>query len=169
MKIIKAPDPINDHDSFISVFLAGSIEMGQVENWQAVVEKELSDYPDELLTIHNPRREDFQKNVEQSIDNPYFNEQVNWELEALESSNIIFMYFHPDTKAPITLLELGLCAENHQMLVVCPDGFWRKGNIEIVCHVYNIPMFASLEDGIKELRSHIDYEKDFMIKSLYDD
>lgn len=51
------------------VFLAGSIEMGEAEDWQAQVVKELSDY-----TILNPRRGDWDSSWEQSINNPHFKE-----------------------------------------------------------------------------------------------
>lgn len=162
MKVIKAPESTKDHGSFITVFLAGSIEMGQVENWQARVERELGDYSDAFLTVLNPRRDDFQENAVQSIDNPYFNEQVTWEMAGLNAADFIFMYFHPDTKAPITMMELGLHADTGKLIVVCPEGFWRKGNIEMVCDAYSIPLITSLEEGITELRCLIDYEKDFM-------
>lgn len=165
MKIIKAPCDTTEHDSFVSVFLAGSIEMGVAEDWQHRVECELKDYSDEMLTILNPRRDDFDASQEQSINNPYFNEQVNWELNGLSDARIIFMYFHPDTKAPITLLELGLCVENSDIVLVCPEKFYRKGNVEIVAKNNNVPLFLTLEDGIKELRKRIDYEKDFMMTS----
>ena len=35
-------------------------------------------------------------------------------------------------RAPITLLELGLFARSGKLIVCCPDGYWRKGNIEVV-------------------------------------
>jgi hypothetical protein len=71
------------------------------------------------------------------------------------------MYFHPETKAPISLLELGLHAASGKIIVVCPDGFWRKGNVEIVCTRYNIPMFNSLEDGMGALESKIRHSRLF--------
>lgn len=168
MKIIKAPESIENHGSFLSVFLAGSIEMGKAEDWQTRVENELSDYSDELLTIFNPRRNDFQTNAVQSIDNPYFNEQVTWEMDGLNAATYTLMYFHPETKAPVTMLELGLYADHSSILAVCPEGFWRKGNIEMVCNAYDIPLFLSLEKGIADLRRQIDYDMDFMINKLYE-
>ena len=169
MKIIKAPEHVEEGGTFLTVFLAGSIEMGTVEDWQAKVENELSDYDDEVLRVLNPRRDDFDTSTEQSIDNPYFKEQVMWELAGLECANFILMYFHPDTKAPITLLELGLYADRQAIIVVCPDGFWRKGNVEVICDVYDIPLYTSLEEGIAKIREDIDYEKDFLIKKLFYD
>lgn len=56
------------------------------------------------------------------------------------------MYFDPKTMSPISLLELGLYATSKKLHVICPEGFWRKGNIEIVCSKYNIPLYNSIEE-----------------------
>ena len=61
--------------------------------------------------------------------------QVEWELEGLELCDIIIMYFDSNTKSPISLLELGLFAHKKKMIVFCPNGFWRKGNVDVVCKV----------------------------------
>jgi hypothetical protein len=76
-------------------------------------------------------------------------------MNNLEDCDIIFMYFDPGTKSPISLLELGLHADSGKMIVVCPDGFWRKGNVDIVCTRFNIPLFNSLDDGMGALESKI--------------
>ena len=55
------------------------------------------------------------------------------------------MYFDPNTKSPISLLELGLFAHSKKLIVCCPEGFWRKGNVDIVCDKYGIPNYDSLE------------------------
>lgn len=55
------------------------------------------------------------------------------------------MYFSPNTKSPISLLELGLFARSGKVRVVCPEGFWRKGNVDIVCQYYNIPLYENFE------------------------
>jgi hypothetical protein len=143
MKIIKAPSPLDISGK--SVFLAGSIEMGAAENWQERVERTLRDYP---VTILNPRRDDWDGSWVQDIKNPRFREQVEWELDALEQSSVIAMYFDPSTKSPISLLELGLFAQSGKLFVCCPDGFWRKGNVQIVCRRYRVPLYQTLDDLI---------------------
>jgi hypothetical protein len=145
MQEIKAPGALPKR-----VFLAGSIEMGKAENWQERVARELSDVPN--LTMLNPRRDNWDNSWAQSIADARFKEQVEWELSAQEIADVIFMYFAPDTKAPITLLELGLFARSGKLIVCCPDGFWRKGNIEVVCQRYGVELCGSLEDAIRRLR-----------------
>jgi hypothetical protein len=132
-----------------SVFLAGSIEMGKAEDWQAKIQKEFRDSP---VDIYNPRRDDWDSSWKQEITDPQFSKQVNWELDHLEQADFIFMYFSPETKAPISLLEMGLFAHSSKMIVVCPEGFYRKGNVDIVCKRNNIQVFTSLRDGIEMLK-----------------
>jgi hypothetical protein len=36
------------------------------------------------------------------------------------------------------------------MIVCCPEGFWRKGNVDIVCKYYEVRQVATLEDLISE-------------------
>lgn len=143
--VIKAPNPIRDG---FSVFLAGSIEMGAAENWQADIERALFSTD---VVIFNPRRDDWDSSWTQSIDNPQFREQVEWELNALERANVIAMYFDPATKSPISLLELGLFARSGKLIVCCPDGFWRKGNVDIVCNRCDIEQVSTLEGLINHV------------------
>ena len=136
----------------ITVFLAGSIESGFADDWQTKVANRFESYQ---VTLYNPRRDEWDSSWKQEQKESNFNEQVNWEMNNLEDCDIIFMYFDPETKSPISLLELGLYADSGKMIVVCPDGFWRKGNVEIVCTRFNIPLFNSLDDGMGALESKI--------------
>jgi hypothetical protein len=134
-----------------TIFLAGSIEMGKAENWQHKTAKELESFG---YDIFNPRRDDWDSSWEQKIENPQFYQQVNWELEHIEKADYVIMYLSPGTQSPISLLELGLLAKDgrYKLMVVCPEGFWRKGNVDIICSRYNIRQFDSLEDVIDYLR-----------------
>lgn len=140
----------NTSAKFPSIFLAGSIEMGAAENWQDKVIRILEEN-EFTVTIFNPRRDSWDSSVEQRESNPEFNHQVNWEQNRLEESKIIFMYFDPNTKSPISLLELGQFASSGKMIVCCPDGFWRKGNVEVICSRYNIPLYNDLDSAIGRL------------------
>ena len=124
--------------------------MGKAIDWQTAVINDLAHTP---ITILNPRRDEWDSSWAQTIDNPPFREQVEWELEAQERCDLIAMYFSPETKAPITLLELGLFARSQKIIVACPEGYWRKGNVEVVCARYHIPLYpdlASLVTAVKQ-------------------
>lgn len=126
-----------------SIFLAGSIEMGKAEDWQ----KELGNWLMERnYNIFNPRRDDWDSSWSQTYEDPQFSQQVKWELNALDKSDWIIMYLDPLTKSPISLLELGLFANSKKLIVICPDGFWRKGNVEVVCSLYDIPLLNSIDE-----------------------
>ena len=142
--IIKAPHQItkNPQKQFKKIFLAGTIEMGNSIDWQSEVTEYFKGRP---FTILNPRRDEWDSSWEQSIKNAKFYQQVNWELDALDKSDYIIMNLLPESKSPISLLELGLYANSGKLLVCCPDGFWRKGNVEIVCEKFNIPMYENIE------------------------
>jgi hypothetical protein len=114
MKEIKAPNSYKIEKGKTYIFLAGSIEMGLAENWQEKTVRELSEFDVVLL---NPRRDDWDSSWTQSINNPQFREQVEWELKAMEDATDIIMYFSPGTKSPITLLELGLFTRSGKLLV----------------------------------------------------
>ncbi|MFK7060757.1 nucleoside 2-deoxyribosyltransferase domain-containing protein [Flavobacterium oreochromis] len=147
--IYKSPENIIDRDkSKKSIFLAGSIEMDKAINWQQYCENKLAD----KYILFNPRREQWNSEWKQSIDNPQFKEQVIWELNALEEADIIIMFFAGNTYSPISLLELGLYASSGKLKVVVENDFWRKGNIDIVCEKYKIKQYQNLEELIKELQ-----------------
>jgi hypothetical protein len=151
MKVIKPPYSIAKCGANLrAIFLAGSIEMGAADDWQSIIEKHLESAGDDLVII-NPRRDSWDSSWTQSFSNPQFYQQVNWELNGLDKADLIVMYFSPETKSPMSLLELGLYANSGKIIVCCPDGFWRKGNVDIVCEKYGIPLFETLEDLLKEL------------------
>ncbi len=153
MSIIKPPYSLSNIEKKFSVFLAGSIEMGIAENWQEKIEQETSLVKN--ICILNPRRDDWDASWKQDIKNNQFNEQVNWELEGLEKANMIVFYFSPETKSPVSMLELGLFASSGKVIVCCPEGFWRKGNVDIVCKRYNIEQINNLEEIIKKIKQKL--------------
>ena len=145
---IKSPTIYDLNLPWTKIFLAGSIEMGVADDWQKVITNRLSNKD---CVFFNPRRNHWDSTWEQSINNPQFKEQVEWELKHLEEADVIVMYFDPNTKSPVSLLELGLFASSGKLIVYCPNGFWRKGNVDIVCKKYNITTVNSLDELIEKL------------------
>lgn len=157
MNLFTAPDrviytgPVEEP----KIFLAGSIEQGKAALWQRDTLVELQDLP---VTVFNPRREVWDDQMVQDISNPVFKEQVDWELDMLEKADIVFMYFQSETLSPITLLELGVVATWKDMaddppyvILVCEPGFWRRGNVQIVCERAGIRVLPTLERGVNHL------------------
>ncbi len=146
---IKAPNKLKKLKDSKTVFMAGSIDMGKAIDWQKQIKNAFAD--DKRVTFWNPRRDDWDSSWKQDINFKPFNEQVTWELNALEKCDIIIFFFDPKGQAPITLLELGLFAKDKPSIVCCPEGFWRKGNVDIVCERYNINQVSTIEELIEEL------------------
>lgn len=145
MPSIKPPQPLTRHLlKRKTIFLAGSIDNGAAENWQAEVERYFDTRPNVLLL--NPRRDDWNASWKQDITDPQFFQQVTWELNGLDRADHIILYFAPGSKAPISLLELGLYAHSGRMVICCPSGFWRRGNVEIVAERFGIPFYEDLAD-----------------------
>lgn len=143
-------------DDEVSVFLAGSIEMDTAENWQIKAIELLDGF-----TIFNPRRVNWDSSWVQSKDNPEFSRQVNWELDHLDLADFVILYFDPNTKSPVSLLELGLLAgekgiyyPSSKLHVVCPEGFYRKGNVDIVCERFCIAQHETLEEAVTAIRNY---------------
>jgi Nucleoside 2-deoxyribosyltransferase like len=137
-----------------TIFLAGSIEMGSADckDWQTEVANSLDGLG---VTLYNPRRDSWDSSWTQEQKSENFNYQVNWELNKLDECDIIFMHIEPNTKSPITLLEFGMFADSKKLILSCPDGFYRKGNLEVVCTRFNIPLYNDLETAIGGLRTLI--------------
>ncbi len=152
-RVLKPPTRVDLSPGARSVFLAGSIDMGQAEDWQSTVTRALGDRD---VVILNPRRDEWDASWEQDIAFAPFREQVEWELEGLERATIIAVYFAPTSKAPVTLLELGLFAKSDRVVVCCPEGYWRRGNVEIVCRRYEVQMATDLDALVREIRRRLD-------------
>jgi hypothetical protein len=145
MRVIQSPETVAVRPDERSVFLAGSIDMGTAIDWQQQLIDALANAPGVVL---NPRRAHWVPS------GPAFDEQVEWELSAMEAAGLIAFYFAPSSQAPVTLLELGLAARTGKAVVCCPPGYWRKGNVDAVCRRHGIPMVPTLEALGVEVRRH---------------
>jgi len=148
----------NDENA-IKVFLAGTIDNGKSLNWQYTLisnllmynwdENDDRDFDEDFslgnLIIYNPRRENWDENS--SI--LEVEKQIKWEQEHLENADIIIMNILPDSKSPISLLELGLYGLEGKMLVFCQEDFYRFTNVKLTCERYNIPLIKT--NDLKEI------------------
>jgi hypothetical protein len=134
------------------LFLAGTIENNNAPLWQKqVIEILNNELVNESLLILNPRRDVWTASLEQTVENLELKKQIEWELYGLELADIIYMHFEKDSKSPISLLELGLFAKSKKILLNCPDGFYRKANVDIICEQYNIENIKDYDASIKVL------------------
>lgn len=134
------------------IFLGGSIDMGNAPDWQKQL---IAGLADRDVVILNPRRPDWNPAWRPEASEPEFRRQVEWELEAQESADIIVLYLAPGSQSPVSLLELGLHARSGKVILLCPPGFWRKGNVDITAERYGIQQVASLEELHKAIDTRL--------------
>ena len=138
-KVVVAPNDISTDD--YSVFLAGAIDMGEAVDWQAQVIAKLAGL--DGLTLVNPRREQFTPDT--------LDEQIRWELEALERVDAILMWFPMNAKAPISFFEAGLYMQSRKLLIGAEPGFYRRRNLELTCARYGVRRFDDLFDMVERV------------------
>lgn len=138
----------NENDEHvIKIFLAGTIDNGDSENWQNKLIDTLlffnadnRDLGEDLslgnLIIYNPRREYWHADI---LDEE-LEKQIKWEQDHLDTSDIIVMYLADNSKSPVSLLELGLYGPQGKMIVFCTNKFYRYMNVKLTCDKYYIPM-----------------------------
>lgn len=128
-----------------SVFLAGTTSKVDAADWREALSSSLSAHP---VTIYNPLRADWDSTWREDIDFAPYREQVLWELDKQARADLVVVYFHPATQAPVSLLEFGLSARvPGKVIAVCPEGYWKRGNVQVVCQKFGVEML----DDIGEL------------------
>ncbi len=138
-KVITAPESI-DVPGF-KAYLGGAIDMGFAQDWQAKVIRALADY--ENLVLLNPRRVYFNEST--------LDEQIYWELAAMEAADLLLIWFPYNAKAPVALLETGLYLRSNKLLLGAEEGFYRRRNLEITAERYSVKLWAHLDDLIREM------------------
>lgn len=125
--------------------------MGAAIDWQTQVLQEYENVRG--VAFYNPRRADWDSSWTQELSNEQFTEQVNWELDMLKECDCAFFFFPANSQAPITLMEFGIVAASqpYKMVVVAEPGYWRRGNLEVVCNRERIAIHADLNAGLRAL------------------
>ena len=132
-----------------SIFLAGTTSKVDATDWRKTLTSSLSEYS---ITIYNPYRADWDSTWREDANFPPYRKQVLWELDKQARADLVVVYFHRATQAPVSLLEFGLCAQvPDKVIAVCPEGYWKRGNVQIVCQKYGVEML----DDIGELRGAV--------------
>ena len=143
----------------LTIFLAGTIDNGDSENWQDKLIWHMKNYHQSVnydsdesigdIIVFNPRRENWNSNA--TIEE--HQQQIKWEQDHLDNADLIIMYLADNSKSPISLLELGLYGPDGKMIVFCTPNFYRYTNVKMTCDKYNIPIVTSL--NIDEICSQI--------------
>lgn len=129
-----------------SIFLAGTTSKTGEPDWRETLTQALAEY---AITIFNPKRDDWDSTWREDFSDERWAEQVQWELDMQEAADIVVVFFHGVSPAPISLLEFGLCARSGKAIACALDGYSKKGNVEAVCRKYETT-FVRTEDELKD-------------------
>jgi hypothetical protein len=162
---IKPPHRRHEHsitDAY-TIFVGGSIEMGKAVDWQFDLHQRLNAADPAIdAVLFNPRRNDWDATQPQDpTPGTQFEQQVTWELDHLESADLIVFNFIADTISPITLLELGMNSANSKdVIVCCPRDYFRYGNVKILCERSGITITEDYEElcnlVIQRAQNHVE-------------
>ncbi|OAQ58117.1 Zn(2)-C6 fungal-type DNA-binding domain-containing protein [Pochonia chlamydosporia 170] len=127
-----------------SVFLAGTTTTVDNVDWREKLSASLSEHP---ITIFNPNRPDWDSTWREDISFAPYREQVLWELDKQVQADLVVVYFHPATVAPISLLEFGLSAQvPGKVIAIAPKGYSKRGNVQIVCQKFGIEFLDNIDE-----------------------
>lgn len=130
----------------IRIFLDGTIDNGKSFDWQSYFIKYWNRY-NASWDVFNPR---FDKTHDDNFkpDNTELIKQINWEQIHLKLADVIIFNLLPNSLSPISLMELGEYGTDmyKDIHVVCPQSFWRSGNVWEFCKRYDIPVYPCMDD-----------------------
>lgn len=129
-----------------SVFLAGTTTRTATQpDWREVLIDAIAHLP---VTVYNPFRPDWNSSWREDPEYAPFREQVEWELDMQERADVIVVYYGPNTDAPISLLELGLCARSGKAIVACHKDYKKRGNVHIVSQKLGVRFIDTDDDFV---------------------
>ncbi|KAH7323001.1 hypothetical protein B0I35DRAFT_350735 [Stachybotrys elegans] len=153
-QIIQAPSK-PEFTGNLSLFLAGTTSPTGERDWRERLSEGLSKYP---ITILNPARSDWDSTWKEDFTDTRWAEQVQWELTMRDKADMVIVFLHGNTLAPISLLELGLCAPSGKAIVCALDDYKKRGNVEAVCRMYGLPLVRSEEEMLDVTSQKIEQE-----------
>jgi len=137
-------------DDTFKIFLAGTIDNGESEDWQYDVFLHLAMYTEVFndnsinnfknFTVFSPRRKNWKADATQED----IEEQIKWEQEKLDEADLIVMVLQDNSKSPISLLELGLYGPAGKLICFCTPNFYRYTNVKLTCEKWGIPLIEQL-------------------------
>ena len=129
------------------LFLAGSIDLELPGDWRKSVTEKLC----RRFDFFNPTTNNHKSLTEKEWEN-----HIEWELKAMERSDIILMNFLEEAKSPISLVELGLNTLNKKLVVICPERFYKRQYIVSLCKYYSTPIFNDLKSAVNYIEMNLD-------------
>ncbi|KAF5021712.1 hypothetical protein F66182_6239 [Fusarium sp. NRRL 66182] len=145
-RLLMAPQRPDSDDQSQKVFLAGTTTNTGEPDWRETLTKALSNHS---VTILNPSRPDWDRTWKEDFSDMRWSDQIRWELDMQEAADIIVVFFHRSTEAPISLLEFGLAVKMKKVVVCVQEGYRKRGNVEAVCQRFGA-ILTNTEEELRE-------------------
>ncbi|KAF2270342.1 hypothetical protein CC78DRAFT_451341, partial [Lojkania enalia] len=97
------------------------------------------------ITIFDQRSSDWHQTQRLGNSHTSSKKYLSWKLACLEEADVIALYLQPVLISSSDMLELRIYSSSGKLVVCCPEGLWRRGDVEIVCQD-----FASGDNGKAE-------------------
>lgn len=137
------------------IFLSGTDDTECSPNWHDWVAQWLQNLP---VTVFNPRGNGFNPKSSKYTRNLL----VDWEMDYINVADLIILYFYPGTLSTTSLLMLALYIGSKKSIVVCcPNGYWKKKAVQVLCQRGSIALFETSEEfkqAIREIANTIIYK-----------
>ena len=52
-------------------------------------------------------------------------------------------------------ISTGVVSRSGRVVVCCPPGYWRRGNLEVACERYGVPLVSTLPELVAEVRGRV--------------
>ncbi|ODA76864.1 hypothetical protein RJ55_07380 [Drechmeria coniospora] len=146
VRVVNAPATVPDANPARPIwFLAGTTAKTNDGDWRERSVELLKGYD---LDLYNPTRNDWGPDWKNSLSDANFRTQVNWEHRNMERAETIVVFLHRQTRAEISLMELGLHTKDASktILVYADPEYALRGNVEALAENYkkhNIRLFQS--------------------------
>lgn len=133
--------------------LAGASEADGGSRWQEMVATCISKMGH--IALCTPPRETGTSVA--SFENPQFFQSRSWELDALDLAEFVVFHLDSLSRSPEGLLELGYAAARfpQKVCVICPEGFWCKGLVDLFCYREDLMKYKSVDEMLDAINQMV--------------
>jgi len=149
--MINSPNDIDAEYHEYTVFLSGSLSINDTSiYWRRKLIACLGPMDCDVAFL-NPHRDDL-------IEDPscqYYMEHVEWVMKCLNTADQLVFYFDPKVETTVSMMELAAIASNRNVIICCPDKFWKSTIVNVICNEFDVPIFKTIEETAAFLKKRI--------------
>lgn len=137
-------------ENYLKIFLSGPIDLNNTFDWH-------SKFISGVSRLVDPKEGDPRlnnnkyiilnskidiSNPDISLENPEFVSKIQWELQMIDKSDVIFCNFLKKSKSPFGMNGFMLSAMSNKIIVRCLEEYMYYPYIKLITDTYNIPLLG---------------------------